>query len=172
MERRRFLVGSAALLAVTAAAACSDDDEDDTPTVTTLPGPGAGSTAAVLLRTGAALSLAAAALHQRDGGPLAATAANVHRTHVPMLDDTVTEPHADALATWATPADAELALAATFQAWVPVLEEPAQRRLLVSLGASVARLHAAASTIATGVAPFPEAFQLADPAVPDTWLLR
>ena len=169
MRRRSFLAGAL----VVVVAGCSDDDGDRAlPSTTTVPGPGAGAGDAVLLRTGAALSLAAAAVHQRDGGPFASVAAGVHRQHVPLLDDSVREPHADAVAAWTTPLDAELALAATFQAWVPALGDADLRQRVMAAGAAVARLHAALVGTSTGLPPLPEAFQLTDPAVPDGWLLR
>jgi len=162
VNRRSFLVGSVATIVV--AAACSgDDDGDETPanlTITTLPGPGAGSSDDVLLRTGAALSLAAA-----EKNP---SAADAHRVHADLLDPSVTAPHAEASAAWATAADAELALAATFQAWVAVLSTPALRQRAMTCGASCARFYAVALSDPPSL---PEAFQLTDPAVPDAWLL-
>jgi hypothetical protein len=164
VNRRAFLVGSGAALVALAAAACSGDDDDETPanlTITTLPGPGAGSEDAVLLRTGASLSLSAAAKH-----PAAAAA---HEAHAALLDPSVTVTHPEADATWATAADAELALAATFQAWAAVLTTPELRQRVMSCGASCARLYAVALSSPPSL---PEAFQLVDPAVPDAWLLR
>jgi hypothetical protein len=171
MDRRRFLAVGAGALAF--AAACSgDDDVDQTgTTITTLAGPGAGAADDVLLRTGAALSLAGAAVHERAGGELAIAAADAHRVHAETLDPSVREPHADALASWAAPLDAELAIAATFQAWAVVLSTAPLRLRIMSAGASAARLYIALRSIELGMPTLPEAFQLVDPAVPDEWLL-
>jgi hypothetical protein len=163
VNRRTFLVGGGAALVVLAAA-CSGDDDEETPanlTITTLPGPGAGSEDAVLLRTGASLSLSAAAKN-----PAAAVA---HEAHAALLDPSVTSTHPEADAAWATPADAELALAATLQAWASVLTTPELRQRAMSCGASCARFYAVALSTPPSL---PEAFQLVDPAVPDAWLLR
>jgi hypothetical protein len=160
VNRRAFLVGTGAALVL---AACGDDD-DETPanlTITTLPGPGAGTPDDVLLRTGASLALSAAA--KNPGGAAA------HRAHAALLDPSVTATHADADAAWSTAADAELALAATFQAWAGVLSTPELRQRVMSAGATCARLYALALSDPPSL---PEAFQLIDPAVPDAWLLR
>jgi hypothetical protein len=161
VNRRTFLLGTGAALVL---AACGDDDGDETPanlTITTLPGPGAGSDDDVLLRTGAALSLSAAAKNTN--------AAAAHQQHAQLLDPSVTASHPEADAAWATAADAELALAATFQAWAAVLSTPELRQRSMSCGASCARFYAVALSDPPSL---PEAFQLTDPAVPDTWLLR
>ena len=159
MKRRTFLVGSGAALVL---AACGDDD--DTPantSITTVPGPGAGSTDDTLLRTGASLSLSAAAINPAAG--------DAHRAHAALLDPSVTSTHPQADAAWATAADAELAIAATFQAWAAVLSTPELRQRVMSAGTSAARYYAVALSDPPSL---PEAFQLTDPAAPDDWLLR
>ena len=160
MNRRTFLLGSGAALVL---AACGDDDDDAGPstTITTIPGPGAGSPDDVLLRTGAALALSAAAKN-----PAAAAA---HRSHAELLDPSVTASHPEADAAWATAADAELALAATCQAWAAVLSTPELRQTIMRVGGASARLYAVALSTPPSL---PEAFQLTDPAAPDGWLLR
>lgn len=161
MNRRTFLLGTGAAVLL---AACGDDDRDETPanlTITTLPGPGAGSPDDVLLRTGASLSLSAAAKNP--------TGAAAHRAHAALLDPAVTSTHPEADAAWGTAADAELALAATFQAWAGVLSTPELRQRVMSAGPTCARLYALALSTPPSL---PEAFQLIDPAVPDAWLLR
>jgi hypothetical protein len=165
VRRRTFLVGATASIALVAlAGACGGDDDDAAPTATTLPGPGAGNPDAVLLRTGAALSLAAA-----DKNPDAAAA---HRAHAALLDSSVDSAHPQALTTWATPVDAELAIAATFQAWVAVLSTPEHRQRIMAAGAVASRLYVVTLAAQNGNPPsLPESFQLTDPAVPDSWLL-
>lgn len=161
MNRRTFLLGAGAALAL---AACSDGDDGETPanlSITTVPGPGAGAADEVLLRTGAALSLSAAAKHP--------AAADAHRAHAALLDDSVTASHPEADAAWASAADAELALAATFQAWTGVLSTATLRQRMMGCGAACARFYAVARSTPPSL---PEAFQLVDPAVPDAWLLR
>jgi hypothetical protein len=162
VRRRTFLVGGTSLLLL---AACGDDDDDGgTAAATTVPGPGAGNPDDVLQRTGAALSLAAA---EKNPG-----AADAHRAHAHLLDSTVTAPHPQAMAAWTTAADAELAVAATFQAWAAVLSTPELRQLVMSAGASVSRLYVVALAAQSGSPPsLPESFQLIDPAIPDSWLL-
>lgn len=172
MNRRRFLAlaGGAALLA-----ACSKGKKKPEPPpspATTKPGPGAGSPDDVLLRTGAALSLTAAALHDRAGGDLGTIAAANHRAHAQQLDPTVTEPHAPASAVWASPLNAELAIAATCQAWAAVLSTPEMRQKVMTVGGSASRLYTAVQAVATSAPSLPEAFQLVDPAIPDDWLIR
>lgn len=172
MNRRRFLAlaGGAAVLA-----ACGKGKSKTEPPpspATTRPGPGAGNPDDVLLRTGAALSLAGAAVHDRAGGDLGAVAAANHRAHAQALDPTVTEPHAQASVAWASPLDAELAIAATCQAWTAVLTTPALRQRVMAVGGSAARLYTAVHASSTGAPSLPEAFQLTDPAVPDAWLVR
>ena len=157
MNRRAFLVGSAALLL----AACGDDDDDVTPSTTTVPAPGAGASDEVLLRTAAALSLSAATINP--------AAADAHKAQARVLDPSVSASHPDADATWATAADAELALTSTFQAWAAVLSTPELRQRAMSCSAATARFYAVALSTPPSL---PEAFQLIDPAVPDTWLLR
>jgi hypothetical protein len=152
VNRRTFLLGTGAALALVA---CGDDDDDETPTNLTI------TEDAVLLRTGAALSLSAAAKNP--------AAAGAHDAHAALLDPSVTATHPEADASWATPADAELALAATFQAWAAVLTTPELRQRAMSCGASCARFYSVAFSSPPSL---PEAFQLVDPAVPDSWLLR
>jgi hypothetical protein len=160
VNRRTFLLGSAATIALVA---CGDDDDDvpSNTSITTVPGPGAGNADDVLLRTGASLSLSAAAINP--------AAAEAHRAHAALLDPSVTTTHSAADAAWATAADAELAVAATFQAWAAVLTTPELRQRVMSAGASAARFYAVALSNPPSL---PEAFQLTDPAVPDAWLLR
>lgn len=141
-------------------AACGDDDATTSTSISTVPGPGAGSSDEVLLRTGASLSLSAAAKNP--------AAADAHHLHAELLDASVTTTHPEADAAWRTAADAELALAATFQAWTAVLSTPELRQLIMSAGASTARLYAVALSNPPSL---PEAFQITDPAVPDAWLL-
>jgi hypothetical protein len=161
VNRRAFLAGAGALVAL---GACGGDDADGgdagSTTITTAPGPGAGRDDDVLLRTGAALSLSAAVLNP--------AAADAHRAHATLLDPGVTASHPEADATWRTAADAELALAATFQAWASVLSTPELRQRVMSAGAACARFYAVAFSDPPSL---PEAFQLTDPAVPDDWLL-
>jgi hypothetical protein len=160
VNRRTFLLGASAAVVLVA---CGDDD-DDSPTntsITTVPGPGAGSDDDALLRTGAALSLTAANVNP--------AAADAHRAHAQLLDPSVTATHPEADAAWTTAADAELALAATFQAWAAVLTTPELRQRVMSAGASCARFYAIALSNPPSL---PEAFQLTDPAIPDDWLLK
>ena len=160
MNRRAFLLGGASAVVLVA---CSGDDDTAAPStsITTVPGPGSGNPDDVLLRTGAALSLTAAVLNPG--------LADAHRQQAALLDATIAATHPQADATWTTPADAERALAATFQAWTAVLSTPALRQLVMSCGAACARFVA----VAVAQPPsLPEAFQLTDAAVPDDWLLR
>lgn len=171
MNRRQLLIGGAAA-ALLAACGGGDDKEPPPSPATTKPGPGAGSTDDVLLRTGAALALAAAQVHERAGGDLGVLAAASHREHATQLDPAVTEPHDDALRAWVTPLDAELSIAATCQAWTAVLSSPSLRQRIMTVGGASSRLYTAVQAAATGTPSLPEAFQLVDPAIPDTWLIR
>jgi len=158
VNRRTFLLGTGAALVL---AACGDDDDDSTiPSITTTPGPGAGANDDILMRTGAALSLTAANL---NGAQAAA-----HRAHAQLLDPTVTDTHPKADAAWKTAADAELALAASCQAWAAALSSARLRQRVMSVGAATAGFYAVALSDPPSL---PEAFQLTDPAVPDDWLL-
>lgn len=160
MNRRRFLLGAGAAVVL---AACSGDDSDDTTTSTsstTTATPGAGADDDVLLRTAAALSLSAMAKNP--------AAAEAHRLHAELLDASVTTSHPRADTAWSTAADAELVIASTFQAWAPALSTPELRQRIMSAGTAAARLYAVAPSDPPSL---PEAFQLIDPAVPDTWLL-
>lgn len=173
MNRRQLLVGAGAALVLAACSGSKKKSEPPPSPATTSPGPGAGSPDDVLLRTGAALALAAAVVHERAGGDVAAVAAANHRAHAKALDPRVIDPHADALAAWHAPLDTELAIAATCQAWTAVLSTPARRQLIMAVGGSAARMYTAVQSTTSGSPPsLPEAFQLVDPAAPDDWLLR
>ena len=153
MNRRTFLLGSGAVLVL---AACGGDDDDDSRSTATT----AGVPDHVRLRTAAALALSAAAKNP--------TAEAAHRAHAALLDPDVAASHPRADAEWASAADAELALAATCQAWAARLSTPELRQTIMRVGGAAARLYAVALSTPPSL---PEAFQLTDPAVPDSWLL-